>query len=80
MVVGKNGVLADCQITGGGNITIHGQFFEGTSPGIVGPKQLVVSSSGAVVGVVQQPPESTHFGFEPGCRLRVRIMHANNHR
>ena len=77
LVVGQNGVLVDCQITGGGNITIHGQFFEGASPGIVGPKQLVVSQHGAVVGVVQQPPDSTHFAFEPGCKLRMRILHAN---
>ncbi len=79
LVVGQDGVLVDCQITGGGNITIHGQFFEGSSPGIVGPKKLVVSSHGSVVGVVQQPDQSTHFAFEPGCKLRMRILHANNH-
>src|SRR5206468_1763849 len=37
LVVGRAGVLADCSITGGGSITIHGQFFEKESPGIVAP-------------------------------------------
>ena len=54
MVVGKAGVLSECQITGAGNITIHGQFYERDSPGIVGPSQLVVSSHGSLVGSVEQ--------------------------
>jgi hypothetical protein len=32
LVLGKEGVLADCTISGGGRITIHGKFFERESP------------------------------------------------
>ena len=46
LVVGKDGVLSGCQITGAGNITINGKFFERESPGIVGAHQLVVSDGG----------------------------------
>jgi uncharacterized protein YjbI with pentapeptide repeats len=74
LIVGEQGVLSDCTISGGGNITIHGQFFERKSPGIVGPKQLIVSASGSLVGAVQQPEGSTRFAFEPGCKLRMKIM------
>src|SRR4030095_10188686 len=66
LIIGPNGVLSECQITGGGNITVHGQFYEGTSPGILNPKQLVVSAAGSVVSAVAQPAEKTHFAFEPG--------------
>jgi uncharacterized protein YjbI with pentapeptide repeats len=76
LVVGRSGVLSGCQISGAGNITIHGQFFERESPGIVGPSQLVVSSRGSLVGAVEQTPELTRFGFEPGCKLRMRILQA----
>ena len=83
LVIGTDGVLSGCQITGAGNITINGKFFEReggkkNGPGIVGAHQLVVSSSGALVGAVQQPPELTRFAFEPGCKLRMRIMTASN--
>ena len=74
LVVGQAGVLSDCQIKGAGNITINGHFFERASPGIVGPSQLVVSSSGALVGAVEQSPDSTRFAFESGCRLRMKIL------
>jgi len=76
LVVGKGGVLSDCQITGGGSITINGHFFEKQSPGIVGAEQLVVSAGGALVGAVEQPPHSTRFSFEPGCKLRMKILNA----
>jgi hypothetical protein len=74
LVVGEAGVLSECMITGGGNITIHGQFFEKQSPGIVGPRRLVVSSCGSLVGAVQQNSEDTVFAFQPGCRLRMKIL------
>ena len=74
LVVGAEGVLAGCQISGAGNITIHGKFFESNSPGIVGASQLVVSSGGALVGAVEQPQEMTKFAFEPGCRLRMKLL------
>ena len=61
-----------------GNITINGAFFEGKTPGIVAPKRLVVSHSGSLVGSVEQAPERTKFAFEPGCRLRMKIMNAKN--
>ena len=47
------GVLADCNIAGAGSITINGQFFERESPGIVGPRELVVSREGALVASVR---------------------------
>ncbi|HEY4118461.1 MAG TPA: pentapeptide repeat-containing protein [Byssovorax sp.] len=75
LVVGKDGVLAGCQITGAGNVTVHGQFFEqGRTPGMVGPAQLVVSAQGAFVGAVRQPAALTRFAFEPGCKLRMKIL------
>jgi uncharacterized protein YjbI with pentapeptide repeats/cytoskeletal protein CcmA (bactofilin family) len=74
LVVGKSGVLSGCQIAGEGRITVHGHFFERESPGIAGVTQLVVSAGGALVGAVRQPAEGTTFGFEPGCRLRMKIL------
>jgi uncharacterized protein YjbI with pentapeptide repeats len=79
LVIGADGVLADCEIVGAGSITIHGKFFERQSPGIVGPRNLIVSSRGAVVSAIQQHQALTSFGFESGCQLRVKIFPANNH-
>jgi hypothetical protein len=76
LVIAESGVLKDCVIRGGGNITIHGEFYERQSPGIVGPRTLIVSSKGALVGAVQQTAEPTRFAFEPGCRLRMKILRA----
>ena len=73
LTIGKAGVLKDCQITGAGNVTVHGRFFERQSPGISGVRRLVVSARGGVVGAIEQAPEATVFAFEPGCRLRVKI-------
>jgi uncharacterized protein YjbI with pentapeptide repeats len=74
LVVGETGVLADCHISGAGAITVHGQFFERESPGIVGPRELVVSQAGAVVASVKQNEALTRFAFERGSRLRVKIV------
>lgn len=74
LTVGESGVLKDCEIRGKGNITIHGRFFERKAPGIVGPRSLVVSARGAMVGAIEQSEESTVFAFQPGCRLRVKIL------
>src|SRR5262249_55209217 len=46
LIVGEVGVLADCEIAGAGNITVHGKFFERQSPGIIGPRRLIVSARG----------------------------------
>jgi hypothetical protein len=73
LVIAESGVLADCTISGDGNITVHGKFFERESPGIVGPKRLIVSSGAALVSAVQQT-EGTAFVFEPGCSLRMKIL------
>ena len=73
LVLGKEGILADCKVIGAGRITIHGKFIEGDSPGIVGARELMVSSGGALVAAVLQGEAATRFGFEKGCRLRVRI-------
>jgi hypothetical protein len=84
LLIGSDGVLSGCQITGAGNITINGKFFEAAGgkknggPAIVGAHQLVVSSTGAMVGAVQQPQELTRFAFEPGCQLRMRITTNSN--
>jgi len=77
LVVGSEGVLAGCNIKGGGNITIHGQFFEGESPGIAEPKRLVVTNGGVLVGSVMQAEVPTQFAFEPGSRLRMKITRKN---
>jgi uncharacterized protein YjbI with pentapeptide repeats len=74
LVIGDAGVLADCTIAGAGAITVHGHFFERESPGIVGPRELVVSSGGAVVASVLQNDTLTRFAFERGSRLRVKIV------
>jgi len=72
--LGKHGVLQGCQIVGFGEIVINGEFKEnGKGPGFVGPKRLIVGKDGVVSGSVQQPPELTEFGFEHGCRLRLKI-------
>src|SRR5262249_21441428 len=78
LTIGKSGVLAHCRIEGAGNITLHGRFYERESPGIVGPGQLVVTSEGQLVGAVEQAPELTRFSFEPGCKLRMKILRARS--
>jgi len=80
LIVGTEGVLQGCQITGAGNITINGKFVERESPGIVGASQLIVSAGGSLVGAVQQPAEWTRFAFEPGCTLIVKIMQSKSER
>jgi hypothetical protein len=74
LILGKEGVLADCKISGGGKIVIHGQFFERESPGIDGAREVIVSGRGALVASVKQAEELTRFGFERGSRLRVKII------
>jgi uncharacterized protein YjbI with pentapeptide repeats len=74
LTIGEPGVLKNCSIIGRGNIIVHGRFFERASPGIVAPRSLLVSTHGAVVGSIEQTQESTAFAFEPGCRLRVKIL------
>jgi hypothetical protein len=76
LVVGRAGVLADCQIAGEGHVTVHGQFFERASPGIVDARTLTVSRQGALVASVQQPATRTRFAIEPGARLRLQILGA----
>jgi uncharacterized protein YjbI with pentapeptide repeats len=75
LTLGKHGVLQGCQVVGFGEIVIHGEFREnGKGPGIVGPKRLIVRKDGCVVSAVQQAPKLTEFGFEQGCRLRLKIQ------
>jgi hypothetical protein len=80
LVVGPQGVLADCTITGGGRITVHGQFYEGQSPGIDRPQQVRVSASGLLVGSIRQGSAGTRFAFEAGSRLRLKILRAETAR
>jgi uncharacterized protein YjbI with pentapeptide repeats len=73
--LGKHGVLEGCQVIGFGEIVIHGEFREnGHKPGFLGTKRLIVGKDGVVSGSLQQPPELTEFGFERGCRLRLKIQ------
>jgi hypothetical protein len=74
LTIGKAGVLKGCEIVGAGRVTVHGRFFERSSPGISGARSLSVTSSGSVVGGLEQPEGATVFAFEPGCRLRVKIL------
>lgn len=74
LTIGEPGVLKNCEIVGNGKITVHGRFFERSSPGIVGARSIVVSARGALVGGIEQATEATVFAFEPGSRLRVKIL------
>jgi hypothetical protein len=73
LVIGEDGVLADCTVTGAGRIIVHGKFFEGATPGIVGPREIVVRSRGVLVSAVRQRGVPARFAFEPGSRLRTKI-------
>ena len=77
LVVGETGVLADCHIAGAGSITVHGQFFERESPGIVGRASWWCQARGAVVASVKQNEALTRFAFERGSRLRVKILQSD---
>jgi uncharacterized protein YjbI with pentapeptide repeats len=74
LTIGKSGVLKACEIVGNGRITVHGRFFERVSPGISGARSVTVSGSGVIVGGLEQAEGATLFAFEPGCRLRVKIL------
>jgi uncharacterized protein YjbI with pentapeptide repeats len=74
LVIGADGVLADCEIIGAGCVTVHGKFFERQSPGIIGPRMLSVSARGTVVSAVSQNTERTQFAFESGCQLRLKVV------
>lgn len=74
LTIGKSGVLKACEIVGNGRITVHGRFFERASPGISGARSVTVSGSGVIVGGLEQAEGATLFAFEPGCRLRVKIL------
>jgi len=73
-ILGENGVLDGCRIEGAGDLFVKGRVTEtGEDPSIVGPRRVVVAASGSLVATVKQPAESTRFGFEPGCHLRLKI-------
>ena len=74
LTIGKSGVLKACEIIGNGRITVHGRFFERATPGISGARSVTVSGTGAMVGGLEQAEGATIFAFEPGCRLRVKIL------
>ena len=77
LTIGPKGVLTGCQIIGGGEIVVHGQFYEnGVSPGMRDPSRLIVGRTGVVSGVVQQPLSLTQFSFEHGCSLDLKILKA----
>ena len=44
------------------------------TPSIIGPRRLIVGSSGEIDGSVLQHSEETEFAFEGGCVLRLNIM------
>ncbi len=72
--IGPSGVLAACTIEGTGRIIVHGKFFEGKSPGIVGPRALEVREHAVVVAAVQQAVDPASFSFEHGSRLRLKVL------
>jgi hypothetical protein len=74
LTIGEAGVLKNCSIVGQGKLVVHGRFFERQSPGIAGVNSLYVSSRGGIVGGVEQAASGTSFAFEPGCRLRMKIL------
>jgi uncharacterized protein YjbI with pentapeptide repeats len=77
LTIGPKGVLTGCQIIGGGEIVVHGKFYQnGVSPGIKDPSRLIVGKTGVVSGVVKQPLSLTQFSFEHGCSLDLKILKA----
>jgi hypothetical protein len=74
LTIGSSGVLKNCSIIGRGRLIVHGRFIERQTPGIVGVRSLFVSAEGGVVGGVEQVADGTQFAFEPGCRLRMKIL------
>lgn len=77
LIIAHDGVLADCTVEGSGRIVVEGKFFEGKRPGIVGPRELLVCEHGALMSVVKQGDEPARFGFEPGSRLKMKILASN---
>ncbi|WP_394823438.1 pentapeptide repeat-containing protein [Pendulispora albinea] len=78
LVIGKSGILAGCQINGFGKIVVNGHYYERSAPGIVGPREVIVTAGGTLVGAVEQAPdEGTRFAFEPGSKLRMKISKAS---
>ncbi len=75
--IGELGQLLNCQVTGG-IIEIQGKFLENGRTGLLYPRQLVVTRSGAVAATVEQPDGYTRMGFENGCRLRLKIKKPAN--
>ncbi|HMV99635.1 MAG TPA: pentapeptide repeat-containing protein [Acidobacteriota bacterium] len=73
LIIGKEGLLDGCRISGNGIIIVYGRFIEDSAPGIDGAKQLIVGATGSVKGMIKQPPSLTQFAFEPGCFLRLKI-------
>jgi len=81
LVIGKSGILAGCQISGFGKIVINGHYYERSAPGIVGPREVIVTAGGTLVGAVEQAADDgTRFSFEPGSRLRMKISKAGTHK
>jgi uncharacterized protein YjbI with pentapeptide repeats len=73
--IGVEGTLHHCRISGDGELSVHGSFVESPDgPGIVGCKRIVVGASGSITSTVEQPASLTHFGFEKGCHLKMKIV------
>lgn len=76
LVIGASGILADCTIEGAGRIVVEGRFYEGKTPGIVGPRELVVRAGGVVVAALRQNVDRSCLAFEQGSRLRMKVLRA----
>jgi len=77
LTIGHKGALNGCSIEGAGDIVVQGSFCkEGDAPAILGAKRLVVGNSGSIIGTVEQHPDLTHFGFERGCKMDLKIVRA----
>lgn len=76
-LLGPEGVMEECLISGSGEIVIQGTFSETSGgAGIIGPKRFIVSETGSVTATVEQPASLTQFAFERGCHLRMKITTA----
>ena len=73
LILGPSGVLLGCRVAGASKMLVHGTFVEEEGPGISGVGELQVSERGQISGTVEQGATPTRFGFERGCKLRLKI-------
>jgi uncharacterized protein YjbI with pentapeptide repeats len=80
LIIGDQGLLVDCMISGPGKVRIDGKFYQGESPGIVELREVTVGTKAAVIADVAQGATNTNFSFAPGCALRMKISTSEDNR